>query len=97
LTKSVSVSIVAPFSGAEGLGDLKMFELVIVLSLIVLNGLFALSELAVVSSRPTRLRALAEAGRSGARQALALAQDPGRFLSTVQVGITLIGIVTGTY
>ena len=74
-----------------------MFELAIVLTLILLNGLFALSELAVVSSRQARLRALAQSGRSGARQALALAEDPGRFLSTVQVGITLIGIVTGTF
>jgi putative hemolysin len=74
-----------------------MVELFIVLLLIVLNGVFALSELAVVSSRPARLKVLAEAGRPGARQAQALAADPGRFLSTVQVGITLIGILTGTY
>jgi putative hemolysin len=74
-----------------------MIELAIVLLLILLNGLFALSELAVVSARPARLKSLAKAGRRGARQAQALAADPGRFLSTVQVGITLIGILTGTY
>lgn len=74
-----------------------MTEILIVLALVVLNGLFALSELAVVSSRRARLRSLVDAGRHGARRALALAEDPGRFLSTVQVGITLIGIVSGAY
>jgi putative hemolysin len=74
-----------------------MLELGIVLILILLNGLFALSELAIVSARSTKLKVLAESGRTGALQALALAEDQGRFLSTVQVGITLIGIVTGTY
>lgn len=74
-----------------------MIELLIVVFLIVLNGLFALSELAVVSSRHPRLKALAAAGRSGANQAIALASDPGRFLSAVQIGITLIGIVNGAY
>lgn len=74
-----------------------MTELLIVLALILLNGLFALSELAVVSARRTRLVALVESGRHGARRALALSQDPGRFLSTVQIGITLIGIVSGAY
>ncbi|MCL4766935.1 MAG: hemolysin family protein [Hyphomicrobiaceae bacterium] len=74
-----------------------MIEILIVLALILLNGLFALSELAVVSSRHSRLKALAAAGRRGANRALALATDPGRFLSTVQIGITLIGIVSGVY
>lgn len=72
-------------------------EILIVLVLIVLNGLFALSELAVVSSRHPRLKAMAAAGRPGAARALALAADPGRFLSAVQIGITLIGIVNGAY
>ena len=64
-------------------------ELAAVLLLILLNGVFALSELAVVSARPRRLQAMAEAGRPGAHAALALAQHPGRFLSTVQIGSTL--------
>jgi putative hemolysin len=72
-------------------------ELLIVAALIVLNGLFALSELAVVSSRHPRLKALAASGRKGANRALALASDPGRFLSAVQIGITLIGLVNGAY
>lgn len=72
-------------------------ELLIVLFLILLNGLFALSELAVVSARHPRLRAMAATGRHGARQALALASNPGRFLSAVQIGITLIGIINGAY
>ena len=74
-----------------------MIELVIVASLILLNGLFALSELAVVSARHPRLKALAAQGRPGANRALALAANPGRFLSAVQIGITLIGIVNGAY
>ena len=64
-------------------------ELAAVFLLVLLNGAFALSELAVVSARPRRLQAMAEAGRSGAHAALMLARHPGRFLSTVQIGITL--------
>lgn len=74
-----------------------VLEIVITLSLILLNGVFALSELAIVSARRARLKTMAEAGRRGANRALALAADPGRFLSTVQVGITLIGIIAGAY
>lgn len=72
-------------------------NLVIVFALILLNGLFALAELAVVSSRRARLQALADRGRSGAESALALHADPGRFLSSVQIGITLVGIVNGAF
>jgi putative hemolysin len=72
-------------------------ELLIVLVLILLNGLFALSELAVVSARRSRLKTLAAAGRRGAESALALAANPGRFLSAVQIGITLIGIINGAF
>lgn len=74
-----------------------MFELAIIVFLILLNGLFALSELAVVSSRPARLKAMIESGRHGSLRALALASDMGRFLSTVQIGITLIGILSGAF
>ena len=74
-----------------------MTELLIVLALILLNGLFALSELAVVSARHPRLKAIAASGKRGAAEALALASNPGRFLSAVQIGITLIGIVNGAY
>jgi len=74
-----------------------VIELLIIIALIVLNGLFALSELAVVSSRHARLKALVAAGRPGARSALALTSDPSRLLSTVQIGITLIGILTGVF
>jgi putative hemolysin len=72
-------------------------ELLIVTALILLNGLFALSELAVVSSRHPRLKTMAAAGRKGANRALALASEPGRFLSAVQIGITLIGVINGAY
>jgi putative hemolysin len=69
-----------------------LLELGIVAVLIVINGLLAMSELAVVSSRPARLAALVEKGVTGSRRALALASDPGKFLSTVQIGITLVGV-----
>src|SRR5262245_58314873 len=74
-----------------------MFEIAVVLILIALNGFFALSELAVVSSRRSRLKSLAQEGRRGANRALALAADPGRFLSTVQIGITAVGLIAGAY
>lgn len=74
-----------------------MLEIGVVLVLILLNGIFSMSELAVVSARRPRLQAMAETGRSGARAALALSEDPGRFLSTVQIGITLVGILTGAF
>ncbi len=72
-------------------------DLVLIFALIGLNGVFALSELAIVSAREARLKAMAKAGSGGAKTALALAADPGRFLSTVQIGITLIGILAGAY
>ncbi|MBX3593441.1 hemolysin family protein [Sphingomonas sp.] len=72
-------------------------DVAIILALVALNGIFAMSELAIVSARTARLEALARTGRRGATTALSLAADPGRFLSTVQIGITLIGIVAGAY
>ncbi|MBC8038234.1 MAG: DUF21 domain-containing protein, partial [Rhizobiales bacterium] len=73
------------------------FEIILILFLILLNGVLAMSELAVASSRAPKLRALADRKVNGARRALALASDPGRFLSTVQIGITLIGIMAGAF
>lgn len=72
-----------------------VLELALIAALILLNGLLAMSELAVVSSRKARLQAMVRAKRSGARRALQLAADPGRFLSTVQIGITLVGVLAG--
>jgi putative hemolysin len=74
-----------------------MHEAAVILGLILLNGLFASAEIALVSARRSRLRALAEGGHRGARAALKLLDDPTRLLSTVQVGITLVGILTGVY
>jgi putative hemolysin len=74
-----------------------LFELAIALVLIALNGLFSLSELAVVSSRKVRLKTMADQDRAGAAAALKLTEDPGRFLSTVQIGITLVGILAGAF
>lgn len=72
-------------------------EIAIILALVLVNGLLALSELAVVSSRKGRLQAMARRGVRGAAAALALAQDPQRFLPTVQVGITLVGVLAGAF
>ena len=72
-------------------------DVAVIAGLVVLNGLFAMSELAIISSRPARLRGAAERGSRGAAMALALTEDPGRFLSTVQTGITLISIVAGAF
>lgn len=74
-----------------------MLELAIAIGLIALNAVFALSELALVSARKSRLSALADSGRAGARAALRLAESPGRFLSTVQIGITSIGVLAGAF
>ena len=73
-----------------------MLELSVVAALILLNGFFALSELALMTSRKTRLKQMAEHSR-GARKALALAEHPDNLLSTVQVGITSIGVLTGVF
>ncbi|MGZ8456162.1 MAG: hemolysin family protein [Gemmatirosa sp.] len=72
-------------------------EIVIILLLLVLNGVFAMSELAVMTARKIRLEQRAEAGDRGARAALELAHEPTQFLSTVQVGITLIGVLAGAF
>ena len=72
-------------------------EILIIVLLILLNGLFAMSEMALVSARKSNLEMQARQGSRGARKALRLAKDPDRFLSTVQIGITLIGILTGIY
>src|SRR5215210_3361917 len=75
----------------------RLLELAVAAVLILLNGVFALSELAVVSARIARLKTMVDRARPGARAALALAEEPGRFLSTVQIGITLVGILAGAF
>jgi len=72
-------------------------ELAVVILLILINGVLAMAELAVVSSRRARLQALVDREVMGSRRALALAADPGRFLSTVQIGITLVGVLSGAF
>lgn len=74
-----------------------MIEIFIILILVFLNGFFAMSEIAIVSSKKARLEDLAQKGKRGAKIALSLITEPEKFLSTVQVGITLIGIVAGAY
>jgi len=78
-------------------GTSLLFEVAVVLFLILLNAFFAMSELAIVSSRRARLKPLADRGHRGAQRALRLAEDPTQFLATVQIGITLVGIVAGAY
>ena len=79
------------------LSPFPWIDVAIILALIVLNGLFAMAELAIVSARRARLEAMARAGRHGAQAAIDVAADPGKLLSTTQIGITLIGILAGAY
>jgi putative hemolysin len=72
-------------------------EILIIAVLTVINGVLAMSELAVVSSRPARLKVLAAEGNKGAEVALKLAEEPGKFLSSVQIGITLVGVLAGAF
>lgn len=72
-------------------------EILIIVLLLAFNGLFAMTEIAVVAARKTRLRRLAETGDARARAALELAQSPNRFLATVQIGITLVGVLAGAF
>ncbi len=74
-----------------------IIELLIVLVLVLCNGLLSMSELAVVSSRPARLKVMAAEGNKGAAVALKLGEDPGKFLSSAQVGISLIGVLSGAF
>lgn len=82
---------------SDQLLPIPWLDVLLVLALIVLNGVLAMSELAIVSSREARLKAMAKSGSKGAQCALDLASDPGRFLSTVQSGITLIAIFAGAF
>ena len=82
---------------SDHLVPIPWLDVLIIFALIVLNGVLAMSEMAIVSSREARLKAMAKSGSRGAKCALELAADPGRFLSTVQSGITLIAIFAGAF
>ena len=71
------------------------FESIVIIFMIIANGLFAMSELAIVAARKSRLQDWAEKGSASARSALELAENPNQFFSTVQIGITLVGILAG--
>ena len=73
------------------------FEIALIFVLLLCNGLFAMTEIAIVSSRRAVLQSRADAGSKGAARALKLADSPNRFLSTVQIGITLVGIFAGAF
>lgn len=77
--------------------SILLWEIIIIFCLLLANGVFAMAEISVVSARKARLRTLADNGSTKAAAALALAQHPTRFLSTVQIGITLIGIFAGAF
>ena len=72
-------------------------EIIIILGLIILNGILSMSEIALVSARKARLETQAKKGKKSAKKALALAKEPDRFLSAIQIGITLIVILTGLF
>jgi putative hemolysin len=82
---------------SDHLAPIPWLDVLLILALVTLNGVLAMSELAIVSAREARLKAMAKSGSGGARCALELASDPGRFLSTVQSGITLIAIFAGAF
>lgn len=82
---------------SDHLLPIPWLDVLLIFALIMLNGVLAMSELAIVSSREARLKAMARSGSRGAHCALELAADPGRFLSTVQSGITLIAIFAGAF
>ena len=82
---------------SDHISPIPWIDVLLILALIVLNGVLAMGELAIVSSREARLKAMAKSGSTGARCALDLASDPGKFLSTVQSGITLIAIFAGAF
>jgi putative hemolysin len=81
----------------SSLTPIPWVDVAIILALVVLNGIFAMTELAIVSARPARLQALVNAGSKGAKAVLVLREDPGRFLSSVQIGITAISILAGAF
>ena len=72
-------------------------DLLVIVGLVLFNGIFAMSELAIVSARPARLRLAAERGSRGAKVALQLTADPGKLLSTAQIGITFVALITGAF
>ena len=76
---------------------LFMNDIIVIILLILLNGVFSMSEIALLSARKSRLNSDARKGSKGARDAIALAENPDNFLSTIQIGITLIGILTGLF
>src|SRR3954463_12520709 len=82
---------------SDHLDPIPWIDVLLIFALIIVNGALAMGELAIVSSREARLKAMAKSGSPGARCALDLASDPGRFLSTVQSGITLIAIFAGAF
>jgi len=90
----LSASVLLPYDARMSQVAL---EISIILLLLIANGVFAMAEIAVVSSRKSRLRRFAEQGNGNARVALELAESPNRFLSTVQIGITLVGIFAGAF
>ena len=82
---------------SDHISPIPWIDVLLILALVFLNGALAMGELAIVSSREARLKAMAKGGSAGARCALDLAADPGRFLSTVQSGITLIAVFAGAF
>ncbi len=77
--------------------NILYFEIFAVLMLMLMNGIFSMSELAIVSSKKVHLQRMADEGSKAAKQALIFAENPSLFLPTVQIGITLIGIIAGAF
>lgn len=94
---SIGLSRIHTYPQEKDTMDSIPFQIIALLCLILFNGALSMSEIAVVSARKVRLQQRAEAGNRGAQTALELARDPGNFLSTIQIGITLIGVLTGAF
>jgi putative hemolysin len=97
LTDLVSSSMIVFHPAGPRSGFAMTMNITILFCLILVNGLFAMGEMAVISARRARLKSAAEAGDKGAQMALTLSADSTRFLSTVQIGVTLVSVLTGTF
>src|SRR3982751_6746720 len=82
---------------SDHISPIPWLDVLLILALVALNGVLAMSELAIVSSREARLKAMAKSGSRGAQYALDLAAEPGRFLSTVQSGLRMIAVLPGAF
>lgn len=95
LFRGAFIAFLCPISGIFAIVSTMLYDVILVLALLLANGVLAMAEIAVLSARKGRLTELADRGQHGARLAIRLAADPSRFLATIQLGLTLLGVLTG--